>query len=56
MYQESKSLLKVEKPVKKSIIKDLGLSNFCYPNAVQVSTENLKLLIKTEDLLKSKNK
>ena len=52
MYQETKNLSQVKKPVKKSVTKDLGLNNFCYPNAVQVSTKNLKLIIQSESLVK----
>jgi hypothetical protein len=56
MYQESKSLLQVEKPAKESITKDLGLNTFYYPNALQVSTENLKMIMKVEDSLNSESK
>ena len=54
MYQESKSLLQVEKPAEESITKDLGLNTFYYPNAVQVTTENLKLIIEAEGSLNLK--
>lgn len=56
MYQVLRFMLREKKPVKKSIVKDLGLNNFSYPNALKVSPENLKIIIKSESSFTAKIK